>query len=162
MKKLNRSILLSQHHMRQLFHCMKCTMPCHKAPYEDTREGVCSLSGCVKFSGNAVLFMLNIALPRNMDIFKYYLLPRILAHTTLTSSKFGIFELGVAEDEILEPAPRAGHTALPSQTRGTCCWGEGGEEGDLTLSWSKKWTKICWKLVIFWGKSNRAVSTASI
>ena len=63
MKKLHRSILLSQHHMRQLFHCMKYTMPCHKAPYEDTREGVCSLSGCVKFSGNAVLFMLNIALP---------------------------------------------------------------------------------------------------
>ena len=104
--------------------------------------------------------------PRNMDIFKYYLLPRILAHTTLTSSKFGIFELGVAEDEILEPAPRAGHTALPSQTRGTCCWGEGGEEGDLIWSWSKKWTKFAEKWPFFEEKatvlSRRPPSRSSV
>ena len=54
----------------------------------------------------------------------------------LTSSKFGIFELWVAEDEVLKPISGAGDarcsgTALPSQTRRAGCWCEGGEEGNL-------------------------------
>ena len=140
MKQLKRSILLSEYHMTQLFHCVKYTMPWHKALYEDTIEGVWSrmIFQVVKiFQEMQFCSCWILRYPRNMDIFKYYLLPRILAHAALTSSKFGIFELGVAEDEILEPAPRAGHTALPSQTRRTCCWGEGGEEGHLIWSWGK-------------------------
>ena len=43
---------------------------------------------------------------------------------SLTSSKFGVFQLGVAEDEVLKPISGAGdarssRTALPSQTRRT-------------------------------------------
>ena len=44
MKQLNTngSILLSEYHMKQLLHCVKYTMPWHKAQYEDSSEGVWS------------------------------------------------------------------------------------------------------------------------
>ena len=93
--------------------------------------------------------------PRNMDIFKYYLLPRILAHTTLTSSKFGIFELGVAEDEVLKSISGAGYAALASQARRAGCWCEGGEERNLI----NQFLVFHFQII---RESNRAVSAAGL